>query len=242
VERLMAIKGILFDKDGTLIDLDGTWVPVYRSFLEQAFGLDAAGADLKMADAGYDPASQRFHSNSILSSGTTRQLVEHWWPDMASAQHDHLVHVIDVECAPMARQHLKPLFPLAPELAKLKDMGFILGVGTNDSHFSAMSQLAHLGISDFFVSVIGADTVERPKPCGDMIRRFAALTGLATREIAMVGDTLHDMEEARNGEAGMAIGVLSGSHRRQDFTGWADAVIDDVRELPAILKVPQDVL
>jgi phosphoglycolate phosphatase len=242
MDSMMAIKGILFDKDGTLIDLDGTWVPVYRHFLQQAFSLGAAAADSKMEEAGYDPLTQRFRPNSILSSGTTRQLVEHWWPEAGAAQHDHFMHVIDVECAPMARGHLKPLFPLAPELARLKDMGFILGVGTNDSHFSAMSQLAHLGVIDFFETVIGADTVERPKPCGDMIKRFAALTGLATHEIAMVGDTLHDMEEARNGEAGMAIGVLSGSHGRQDFTGWADAVVSDVTELHALLGVPQDVL
>ena len=31
----MAIKGVLFDKDGTLIDVTGTWVPVYREMLAE---------------------------------------------------------------------------------------------------------------------------------------------------------------------------------------------------------------
>ena len=30
----MTIKAILFDKDGTLLDLDGTWVPAYRRAAE----------------------------------------------------------------------------------------------------------------------------------------------------------------------------------------------------------------
>jgi phosphoglycolate phosphatase len=233
----MAIKGILFDKDGTLIDLDGTWVPVYRQFLEGSFSMSRDDAERKMEGAGFDRASGRFRPNSILAGGTTRQLVEHWWPASPSAEHDRLVHVIDVECAPMARVHLKPLMPVADVLAPLLQRGLVLGVGTNDSHFSALSQLAHLGLSEYFEAVIGADSVARPKPSGDMIRRFAALTGLEPHEVAMVGDTLHDMEEARNGQAGLAIGVLSGSASREQLQPWAHHVVDDIRHLEACLHV-----
>jgi phosphoglycolate phosphatase len=238
----MAIKGILFDKDGTLIDLDGTWAPVYRHFLGQAFSMDPQSVEAKMAEAGFDRSTQRFMPNSILAGGTTRELVAHWWPELSSTQHDHLVHVIDVECAPMARDHVKPLFPLAPELEQLRMRGLVLGVGTNDSHFSAMSQLAHLGVVNLFETVIGADTVATPKPGGDMVRRFAQLTGLATQEIAMVGDTLHDMEEARNGKAGLAVGVLTGNLKREEFAGRADMVVRDIRQLAAALGAPAHVL
>ncbi len=33
----MAIKGVLFDKDGTLIEVNGTWVPLYRQMLVEDF-------------------------------------------------------------------------------------------------------------------------------------------------------------------------------------------------------------
>jgi phosphoglycolate phosphatase len=233
----MAIKGILFDKDGTLIDLDGTWVPVYRQFLQDAFSMSRDEAEHKMEGAGFDRTNGRFRSNSVLAGGTTKQLVEHWWPMAPAAEQDRLVHVIDVECAPMARSHLKPLLPVAEVLAPLRRRGLVLGVGTNDSHFSALSQLAHLGLSDYFDAVIGADTVARPKPSGDMIRRFAELTSLQPDEVAMVGDTLHDMEEARNGAAGLAIGVLSGSADQQQLAPWAHHIIADIRHLEACLDV-----
>ncbi|MGB9141984.1 MAG: hypothetical protein WCB71_07280 [Aestuariivirga sp.] len=72
----MTIRGVLFDKDGTLIDVNGTWVPIYRQMLCEQFGIDAAGADRVMAQAGYDPGTDSFLANSLLAAGTTRQIIE----------------------------------------------------------------------------------------------------------------------------------------------------------------------
>lgn len=52
----MAIKGVLFDKDGTLIDVTGTWVPVYREVLAEVFAdLAPQAIEAKFTAAGYDP-------------------------------------------------------------------------------------------------------------------------------------------------------------------------------------------
>ena len=89
-----------------------------------------------------------------------------------------------------------------------------LGVATNDSHVSARNHMAHIGVIEHFEDIIAADTVPVPKPSGNMIRRFAEITGLPAASIAMVGDNHHDMEEARNGGAGLAIAVLSAAMPR----------------------------
>jgi phosphoglycolate phosphatase len=69
-----------------------------------------------------------------------------------------------------------------------------------------------------------------------MIRRFAASQGLQPSDIAMVGDNSHDMEEARNGGAGLAIAVLTGNSAHEEIAHLADYTLASILELPGLLR------
>jgi phosphoglycolate phosphatase len=144
--------------------------------------------------------------------------------------------MIDVDYAPLSKSLLKPLMPLAPLLKQLKAMKLALGVATNDSHYSALNHMTHLGVTELFDEIIGADTVPVPKPSGNMIGKFARSMKLDPAEIAMVGDNSHDMEEARNGGAGLAIAVLTGNAAHDEIAHLADYTIASIAELPALLE------
>jgi len=232
----MNIRGILFDKDGTLIEVNDTWLPIYRQMLTDLFDTDVEGADMLLEKAGLDRATDTFKPGSILAAGTTRQLISIWWPRLDAAGIAEKVRVLDHDYAPLVKAALKPLMALEPIFAQLKAMGMRLGVATNDSHVSATNHMSHIGMIEHFEDIIAADTVEVPKPSGNMVRRFAEITSLKPSEIAMVGDNWHDMEEARNGGAGLAIAVLSGNAKHHDIAHLADHTIASVAELPALLK------
>ncbi|WP_421695234.1 HAD family hydrolase [Aestuariivirga sp.] len=232
----MKIGGILFDKDGTLIDVNATWVPIYRQVLQQLFSTDEAGAEEVMAKAGYDRATGKFRAGSLLAGGTTRQIVAAWWPGLSGEAFDEKVYHLDHDYTHLVREKLQPLMPLEPILSELRAMGLKLGVATNDSHVSARAHMAHIGVIEHFDDIIAADTVTVPKPSGNMIAKFAEITGLAPAAIAMVGDNHHDMEEARNGGAGLAIAVLSGNAAHEDIAHLADYTIASVADLPALLR------
>jgi phosphoglycolate phosphatase len=231
----MAIRGILFDKDGTLIAANATWVPIYKSMLMDAFG-DAVIVEQQMVKAGYDVATDSFKAGSILAAGTIQQLVDVWWPDMNATQKRDQVSMINRDYADAGRKFLQPLMDLVPVFDELHELGMVLGVATNDINSSAVNHMQQIGVHDYFVQIIGADDVEIPKPSGQMIARFSAATGLAPHEIAMVGDNSHDMEEARAGGAGLAIGVLTGNAAHEDIAHLADHTLNSVANIAALLR------
>jgi len=146
------------------------------------------------------------------------------------------VHLLDRGYTHLVNDRLIQLMPLAPILSELRAMGLKLGIGTNDNHLSAIAQMTALGVMEHFEDIIAADTVPVPKPSGNMIKSFAAITGLPPSAIAMVGDNHHDMEEARNGGAGLAVAVLSGNAAHADIAHLADHTLDSIAELPALLR------
>lgn len=93
-----------------------------------------------------------------------------------------------------------------------------------------------LGVAQLFDAAYGYDAVANPKPAPDTIQAFCDLTGLRPAEIAMVGDNRHDLEMARAGGCGLAVGVLSGTGTRESLAGIADVVLDSVADLPDFLS------
>jgi len=230
------IRGVLFDKDGTLIDVNATWVPIYRAVLKQLFDTDDDGAERLMEKAGYDRATGKLKAGSLLAGGTNREIAAVLWPELKGAELEAMLDHVDSSFTDLVRDKLVPLMPLEPILSELRAMGLKLGVGTNDSHASAVNHMAHVGVIAHFDDIIGADTVPVAKPAGNMVRKFAEITGLKPSEVAMVGDNHHDMEEARNGGAGLAIAVLSGNAAHADIAHLADHTIPSIADLPALLR------
>jgi phosphoglycolate phosphatase len=232
----MAINAVLFDKDGTLIDSNGTWIPFYKSILKTERGLGANEVLTKMVAAGLDPVTNTFRAGSILASGTTQQLVELWWDDETSEVQAQLTKRFNTDFVPLALQHLTPLMDLLPVFDRLKRMGLRLGVATNDGEISAQGHMQALKVEHCFEAIIGADSVALAKPSGQMVALFAKKIGCSPHEIAMVGDNIHDLEEARNGGAGLAVGVLTGNGAYNDLRDYADHVLNSIADLPALLR------
>ncbi|HEY9537465.1 MAG TPA: hypothetical protein VIS03_07700, partial [Kiloniellaceae bacterium] len=73
-----SIQGILFDKDGTLLDYHATWLPLNRQAALQVAEGDAALAERLLVATGYDPASGRILGDSLLASGTNDEIAAAW--------------------------------------------------------------------------------------------------------------------------------------------------------------------
>src|SRR5687768_1678201 len=132
-DRDMPIRGLLFDKDGTLIDVIGTWLPVYREMLAEAFPGQRKHWDRVLLESGYDPDVNNFKANSLLAAGTTDQLVDLWWPGLQSRERQARIERVDRDFSLKSVKYLQPLMPLEPLLGQLKARDLCLGIATNDN-------------------------------------------------------------------------------------------------------------
>jgi phosphoglycolate phosphatase len=232
---LADIKGILFDKDGTLVDFNATWLGIADFMAMDAAEGDRWKADRLLAAAGFDFATKRFKPDSIFASGSNMDVVELWFPRLSDE--DQLLAVSRFnEITSVQGSSMAVALPgIIDSLRTLHKQSYRMGVATNDSTSGAEKTLATLGVAQLFEAAFGYDAVASPKPAPDTVVAFCDLTGLKPGEIAMVGDNRHDLEMARAGGCGLAVGVLSGTGTRDSLAPMADVVLDSVADLPDFL-------
>jgi len=228
------IRGILFDKDGTLIDFNQTWFGIITALARQASGGDESAARTLIGQGGYDWSQQKFVGGSVVAAGTIEDLVDLWHPSLPGSERLARIAAYDAVAVAEGSRRAVGIGPLQQTLTALGERGLLLGIATNDSVAGARATAAALGVTDHFATIIGYDCVARPKPWPDQLALFAARTGLVPSAIAMVGDNSHDLDMAHAAGAGLAIGVLSGNSSRAELAGLADVIVDSIADLPAL--------
>ncbi len=222
------IKGVVFDKDGTLFDFNATWGAWARDvFVAETKAEPARLVDL--ADAlGYDLEVGLFRPGSLVIASTVSEIAQAALPFVPETSVDALIDRFNA-AAILAPQ--VETTPLVPFLTSLKDAGLKLGVATNDGEAPARAHLAAAQTEALFDFIAGSDSGFGGKPAAGQLHGFCEATGLAANTCAMVGDSTHDLHAGR--AAGMAtVAVLTGVAGREELAAHADVVLSSIAELP----------
>jgi phosphoglycolate phosphatase len=224
-----ALRGVIFDKDGTLFDLQATWAVFAGSFLRDLAGADDMLFEVLAAETGYDPVTQRLLPGSIIIAETPAVIAQAILPHLPDPP--GWSDLIERMNTTATRAEMQPAVPLAPLLDGLLGRGVALGVATNDAEAPARAHLTASGILDRFAFVAGYDSGFGAKPAPGQLLAFAEALALEPAEVAMVGDSAHDLMAGR--AAGMVtVAVLTGAAEAAALSPLADAVLPDIGALP----------
>jgi phosphoglycolate phosphatase len=233
----LKIAGILFDKDGTLVDFDRTWKPAYHRALDE-FCQHHADPGLKtrcLTASGYDVEREITLPNSPLAVEGSDDVAAIWLAEAGLKRDEEtILHLVGI-MENVAADRPVPLFDVAALFARLAERGMTLGIATMDAEWVARRMVEQMSAEKHISFYAGYDSGFGRKPGPGMAREFCAVTGLAPEEIMVVGDNRHDLDMARNAGAGLAVGVCSGTANHEDLAEFADHVIEDATGVEQLL-------
>ena len=249
------IKGVLFDKDGTLLDFNALWIPIIEKTTEHVIAeivdkdriinnteqakqscLRYLGIDVE--EKKIDPEGKLANSNMTEA---TYQAAEYLQQNnlVDCRDKENLVERIISLTKISARQldnDLKPTADLHKIFQELKNMNLQLGIATADNRQSTEDMVKQLEIQNYFDFIGCGDDDCPPKPHPRVVEKFCDCCQLSPQEVAFVGDTLTDMNTAINAGVGLKIAVLCGIGSQDDLKELADFVIETPAQLISILK------
>lgn len=166
----MAIKHVIFDIDGTLIDTKAAFLGA----LEHALGQKG------VSHGDLTPYFSLPLADAVRDFGITPKEFEAWNRDYAE------------------RLSRAPLYAGVREMIESLASLARLAVVTSRKHEIAHIGLQEAGLLGRFDCLIAADDVVHPKPAPDPLDKYASDAGCGKDEMAFVGDSVHDAACARN--------------------------------------------
>ena len=244
-KRKKKIRGILFDKDGTLIDFKSVWIPMALELtgkLLSGYGLALEYKEALLGRIGMF-TDGKLAPGSIYASGTMKEVAEALYIYMGQQEvhlpaFEYFVKSIGSEVDNYMALHksiIRPIGNVACTLGVLREKGLTLGVSTSDSEKNTRICLEETGLIKYFSYIGCPDGRKKPKPSGDILMEFSLRYGISPQEVAIVGDTPTDIAFARLNGAGLAIGVLSGAGDENSLSD-AHLVLHDVNRLTEFIR------
>lgn len=238
----MKIRGIIFDKDGTLLDFDELWVPTALSAVKRV--ITSVGANPQLCSSLMESIGISDNTASIEGSlcyGTYRIISEDFGKVFRRNGYvidEEKLFEITVEAfhESFSKEIIKPTCDNIDKVFEaLSERGIRCAIVTSDDKETAEKCLERLGIIKFFSRIYADNGIDPSKPNPYYINRFCEEEQLNKDEVIMVGDTLTDMEFAANGGI-KAVGVAKTDKNKSILLTVTDTVLNDVSQIFEVLS------
>jgi HAD superfamily hydrolase (TIGR01549 family) len=191
----MALRGMIFDIDGTLVDTNPSHVEAWRrAFKRLGFDIPAERIKVEVGKGG----------DKLVPSILGEEREDHLGEALRRAQKEEFLAIAE-------RVHFR-VFPCVPELFQaLREREIRTGLATSSDkkHLQATMTSAGIDLASLGDVLVTKDDAKASKPAPDLIIVACEKLAVSPTDCAMVGDTVYDGQACQ--AAGVVfIGVLSG--------------------------------
>ena len=216
-ETVAAIRLLIFDLDGTLVD-SKTDLALSVNAVREMMGLGALPHDLIASYVGHGVATL---IRRALGDQATNENIEKATALFLRYYRDHMLD--NSVMYPGVRETLETLG------------GRTLAVLTNKPVIFSREMLTRLGVAGRFAFIYGGNSFEQKKPDPVGVNKLLGDTGVRPRQTMIVGDSDTDVLTGRN--AGVWTCAVTYGYGAEGLRACPpDILLDDFRELPSLLN------
>lgn len=216
----MALRAVLFDMDGTLLDTAPDFVAVCQA----------------MRSARELPPADEQRIRDVVSGGARAMVSATFNLEVGSEGFETL----RLEFLERYRDHCavlsKPFDGMLELLGDIEASRLIWGVATNKPVIFAEPIMQQLNLAERSSVLVCPDHVPRSKPAPDMLLLACEKIGVAPQDTLFIGDDARDIEAGRAAGCKTAAVTYGYIHPDDNPRHWgADVVVDHPLELRAVL-------
>lgn len=238
------IDTILFDKDGTFIDLHYFWGKITEmrvSKIISCYNLDNESFESLCLFLGYDSNKKKMLSDGITALYSRSKIIELFLEELKNYNLElsiptleNIFDNITKEFNKNLVKYVKPIDEAIEFIKTIKKLGLKTGVVTADSLVSTNLIIKSFGWENLFDVVIGRESTIETKESGIPVKIAVEQLKADFKSVAMIGDTPTDLIAAKNAGIDKTVLVATGQVKFEDLLKNTSFVVNSLSEIKTL--------
>jgi phosphoglycolate phosphatase len=239
------IEAVLFDKDGTFIDLHYFWGKMTEMRAEEIikkFNLDSSLFRKICTFLGYDINTQKMDSNGITALYSRVKIIEIFKSKLEelgiNTTEKKIAEIFDkvsLEFYKNINEYTKPINEAIEFIKELRKNGVKIGIVTSDSVESTKLTLKNFEWENLFDVVIGRESSKETKESGVPTKIALEELKITADKAIMIGDAPMDYISAKNAGIQNTILVTSGQVEENELKKYSSFVIKSLKDIKCLM-------
>lgn len=235
------IEAVLFDKDGTFIDLHYFWGKMTEMRAEEVikrFNINPVEFSRLCSFLGYDTNTGRMLSDGITALYSRVKIIEIFKSNLEELEvktnESEIAEIFDYVSSEFYKdmvKYTKPIEEAIVFIKNLKEHGIKIGIVTSDSVESTNLTIKNFAWDNLFDVVIGRESSSQTKESGIPTKMALEAIGANPNNTIMIGDAPMDYISAYNAGIKRTILVSSGQIEKPELMKTSPYVLNSLCEI-----------
>lgn len=239
--RFTGIKLVIFDKDGTLMELHHYWTEMCKirvNLIAEKFPLTSEQKNAMLFEMGVDIEKKKLRPDGPVGIKKREIVMQAAIDCLALAGYldtkiicQQIFEEVDIRSAGMLDHLVIPIHGATEIINNLVASGCKIAIATTDRSHRAALAMDEMGLGKKIDLIIGADQVSETKPDPEMVFLILDTLKIKKSQTLMIGDAITDIEMGNRAGLAGSIAVLTGQTPQNILKKNTPYVINSVADL-----------